>query len=231
MNDDRYLDNFESYLRQAGVVAAGTWSIGGAHTGKVRLVLEGGVYAVAKPASGIGNGEQLIRAEVAAWAFARELGWSDMVACTVLRDDVPGVDGEASVHVLWPEDAVPDAPIDRFEPSDTWRAAIFDVVVDHADRGHNWLGHPDPGGAFRLKLIDHGFAFGIEGRAPQSTFYAMHHDQQIPAPHLLALRRALHPRQERYLRGLFEANPGALGAALNRIQALLETGMLRRQSP
>src|SRR5579884_4177415 len=113
--------------------------------------VEGGVVALAKPAAGIGEGPMVVRREVAAWLFARELGLADMVACTVLRDDVPLADGSrgaASVQIIWAPPLTPDSA-GPFPDDDRWRAAIFDAVIAHSDRGHNWLGVPDAGGQER----------------------------------------------------------------------------------
>src|SRR5438128_1594760 len=113
MNDDRHLDELEYYLREADVLDCATPSYSGAHSAKVRLLLEGGVPALAKPEVGISDGARVVRREVAAWVIARELGFSDMVACTVLRDTVPlvgGGQGTASVQVIWPEPVMPDDP-------------------------------------------------------------------------------------------------------------------------
>jgi hypothetical protein len=70
--------------------------------------------------------------------LAREIGWTDLVATTVSRstDVFPDTDHEVttSVQVLWPGFEL-DAQIGQFEEDDVWRAAVFDVLVFHTDRG------------------------------------------------------------------------------------------------
>src|SRR5438128_7465841 len=97
MNDDRHLDDLEHYLQQAAVLEVAEPQLGGAHGQKVRLLLEGGVPALAKPEAGIADGPRVVRREVAAWILSRELQAADMVACTVLREDVPLLDGTRGV--------------------------------------------------------------------------------------------------------------------------------------
>ena len=228
MNDDRHLDELESFLRNARVLDFATPALAGAHGAKVRLLLEGGVPALAKPEAGIGDGPRVVRREVAAWVIARELGFADMVACTVLREDVPivgGGQGTASVQVIWPEPVLPDDP-GPYSDDDRWRAGIFDAVIAHSDRsGHNWLGLDDAAGQRRLKLVDHGYAFEIQG-ALNSDFYNQFQGQQIPGPYLAALRRCEAPAQARQLARLFETEPATLQNAMDRLQRMVQSGML-----
>jgi hypothetical protein len=229
VNDDRHLDDLERYLQHAAILEVATFQLGGAHQEKARLVLEGGVIALAKPEVGISpEGARVIAREVAAWAFARELGWADLLAYTVLRD-VPLVSGgtsRASVQIVWPS-VTPDHDLNAFSDEDTWRAGIFDAVIAHSDRTHNWLGFPEEAGGYRLKLVDHGYAFDWSGQARQSVFYDKHQGQQIPDQHLAALARCGSVRQERFLRELFaEADAAALDAALGRAQTLRANGIL-----
>jgi hypothetical protein len=228
MNDDRHLDELEHYLQSAPILEAAEPSLGGAHGQKVRLLLEGGVLALAKPEAGIGEGPRVVRREVAAWIFARELGLADMVACTVFRDDVPLLDGSrsaASVQVVWSAPLTPDLP-GPFPEEDRWRAAIFDAVIAHSDRGHNWVAlGPDAASGYRLKLVDHGYAFDIQGGF-QSVFYNEFANRPLSDEHLAALRRCESPRQERHLADLFEAEPQALQAAFDRAGNLALRGTL-----
>lgn len=157
------------------------------------MVLDGGIALLAKPASGVGDGGCAARNEVAAWLVARLLGWSAMVAATVLRplrSPTSGTDEEMALQVLWPGyDFTPDPS--TFDDEEVWCAAIFDWLISHSDRvGNNWLGVPPAAlpftGAFsphrqQLKLIDHGFAFDYPGRnAPASTFYEIKRGERAP---------------------------------------------------
>jgi hypothetical protein len=185
-------------------------------------------FALAKPEVGIGDGPRVIRREVAAWVIARELGFADMVACTVLRDDAPltgGGQGAASLQVVWPEPVFPDYP-GPYSDDDRWRAAIFDGVIAHSDRGgHNWLGVDDAAGQRRLKLVDHGYAFDLQG-ALSSTFYAEFQGQAIPGQHVAALQRCQALRQGKQLQSLFTNEAGALQNALVRVQRMVQGGTL-----
>src|SRR5581483_8302296 len=228
MNDDRHLDDLEHYLQTARVLEFGDPQLSGAHGQKIRLRLEGGVQALAKPESGIGEGHRVTRREVAAWIFAREIGVSDMVACTVLRDDLElldGTRGAASVQVVWPQPLTADYQ-GQFPEGDQSAAAVLDAVIAHSDRvGHNWLGVPSEAGDFRLKLVDHGYAFGLQGGL-NSTFYNTLNGQQIPEERLRGLRSCGSPRQERQLQALFESEEQELQNAIDRAQQLAETGVL-----
>jgi hypothetical protein len=228
MNADRHLDDLELYLQRASILDASASALGGAHGGKVRVLLEGGVSALAKPEAGIGDGRQVVIREVAAWTIARELGWADLVACTVLRDVplVGGGNGRASVQLLWPDNAQPDFDINAYPDDDVWRAGIFDAVIAHADRGHNWLGLPDESGAYRLKLVDHGYAFDFPGRSFESAFYTRHQGEQMPDQYRARLRRCEHLRQEEHLRELFVDDHAPLDAALARAASLANNGTL-----
>jgi hypothetical protein len=56
---------------------------------KYRVVLDGGVLALQTPVASSnapGAGADAVRREIAAWVIARKLGWSKLVAPTVLRD-------------------------------------------------------------------------------------------------------------------------------------------------
>jgi hypothetical protein len=184
------VEGFEQYLREARVLYETDFSTGTAHPSKL-LVLEGGVGVIAKTEA---NQPQpgMIEWEVAAWEIMKALGWTDLMSATVLRTiERDGDEIRTSVTVAWPSNR-PDAPPDQFPEHDVWRAAIFDVLVNQQDRGgHNWLAVPDPasGGEPRLKLIDHGYAFGDGGLG--STFFEMCDGQDIPQELLEDLRALL----------------------------------------
>ena len=131
-----------------------------------------------------------MRYEAAAWVLAKGLGWTDLVATTVLRetDAFPDVDEEVttSLQVLWPGFEL-DANLDQFPDEDIWRAALFDVLIFHTDRTHNWGAVPGHGQK-RLKLIDHGYAFREwAGREFASSFANAKAGRRFP---MTSLRRS-----------------------------------------
>jgi hypothetical protein len=98
----------------------------------------------------------LCRREVAAYVVARTLGWPN-VPPTILRD---GPEGVGSVQRFVPFD--PEVHYFTLEPEradDFRRVALFDVVVNNADRkgGHCLLGEDGT-----IWVIDHGVCFSEE---------------------------------------------------------------------
>jgi hypothetical protein len=98
----------------------------------------------------------LHRREVAAYELSRALGWPNVPA-TILRD---GPEGEGSAQLFVPFD--PDHHYFTLEverADDFRRVALFDIVVNNADRkgGHCLLG--DDGHVY---VIDHGVCFSTE---------------------------------------------------------------------
>ena len=98
----------------------------------------------------------LCQREVAAYVVARSLGWPN-VPPTILRD---GPEGVGSVQRFVPFD--PEAHYFTLTPEradDFRRVALFDVVVNNADRkgGHCLLGEDDA-----IWVIDHGVCFSEE---------------------------------------------------------------------
>jgi hypothetical protein len=218
------LDDLEKYLRAARILDAATFPNHGAHP-SYRLILEGGVGALAKPASTApDDGAAMVRYEVAGWVVARDLGWSDLVATTVLRtiDLLPDQDEtETSVQVLWPGFQV-DVDRTQFDNEDIWRAAIFDALIRHSDRTHNWgavVGHGRP----RLKLIDHGYAF--RSTRPLSSSFVVDREGQ-PLPQMLKddLDAFLERYQDGDLADLLE--PEVLEELGTRARNMVETGIL-----
>jgi hypothetical protein len=190
------LDELEEYLRTARILdVVSPGNIGGAHEKRL-LILEGGVGVIAKPADVSPEAPQMVRREAAAWVLARLLGWSDLVAATVIRE-IPsfssGGDVEASLMVAWPNNQPDQDP--GFDDHDVWRAAVFDAAIRQSDRaGHNWLCVPESGGqgTAKLKLIDHGYAFFFPGRDQiGSTFVEAKRGQPIPDAVLEGVNEAL----------------------------------------
>jgi hypothetical protein len=182
-------DALEEYLSSAPILGiAGPIVGGGGHPGKQRLLLAGGVQVIAKPEVEAQEvTKRMVPREAAAWQVAKALGFIGLVAATVLRQ-VPHPDlGEvtASVQVFWPDGHQFCAPLDVFPEEDLWRAAVFDALVVHEDRGYNnWLAVPAPGGTEppQVKLIDNGYAFDCQGERnqPNSTFYSQLENQELP---------------------------------------------------
>ena len=100
----------------------------------------------------------LCNREVAAYVVARSLGWPN-IPPTVLRE---GPEGEGSVQLFVEFDAGEHyftlAEAGRFA-GEFRRVALFDVVVNNADRksGHCLLGHDG-----RIHVVDHGVCFSDE---------------------------------------------------------------------
>jgi len=114
-------DELEEYLRTAAVLGeAGPVQGGGAHPDKLRLLLEGGVQVIAKPAvHGNPDSELMMRREAAGWLIAKALGYTGLVGATVLRT-IPHDHGdiEASIQVFWPDGNLFCAPIQHFPLED-----------------------------------------------------------------------------------------------------------------
>ncbi len=98
----------------------------------------------------------LHRREVAAYEVARALGWPD-IPTTVLRDGPHGVGSVQRFVEFDPTEHYFTLQDTRGE--DFRRVAVFDVVVNNADRkaGHCLLA--DDG---RIWLVDHGVCFSVE---------------------------------------------------------------------
>jgi hypothetical protein len=220
------LDELEHYLRGSTILDVAHFERHGAHR-SFRLILEGGVGVLAKPAHTIGEGEIVPRREAAAWVVARELGWADLVATTVLRmERFPDSEGEVltSIQVLWP-DFDPDPDIDGFPEEEIWRAAVFDVVVGHTDRsGHNWLAVPGSSSNTRLKLVDHGYGFPESVGPPSSTFYERCKGREIPEFVVDSLYRLRDRRRIHILRDLLP--PAPVEAAFERAEAIASASVL-----
>lgn len=186
---------------------------------------------LAKPADTVGQGEIVPRREAAAWLLARQLGWEDLVATTVLRvipSPDTGNDTEASLQVLWP-DVTPDADANSFIDEDIWRAAVLDCLIAHEDRGgHNWLAVPGSSATPRLKLVDHGFAFPHEVKPPNSTFYTLRLGLEIPEFATDGLERVMASSADS-LRSLLPDE--AVDAVVARAETLLAATVLEINSP
>jgi hypothetical protein len=202
--------DLENYLRTAPIAhTAELRRGGGGHQYKQLVVLDGGLGVVAKLAEPAGEDvpERMVRAEVAGWVLAVELGYRELVPTTVLRT-VPslftGTVVEASVQVVWPlfETAAERTATAADCPDDeSWRIALFDGLAANADRNETNWGFikelPAP------KLIDHGHAFETHG-AGASPFVERWRRQDIPPEHLEHVRRFLAQSGESRLRELLD---------------------------
>jgi hypothetical protein len=125
----------------------------------------------------------LCKREVAAYLVARRLGWPN-VPPTVMRD---GPEGEGSVQLFVDFDPNEHyftmSEAGRF-PDEFRRIALFDIVVNNADRksGHCLLGRD--GG---IHVIDHGVCFSEEEKLRTVIWEFV--GEPLPQPDLGALRR------------------------------------------
>ncbi|MGZ5295068.1 MAG: SCO1664 family protein [Actinomycetota bacterium] len=124
----------------------------------------------------------LCQREVAAYLVARALGWPNVPA-TILRG---GPEGVGSVQRFVPFD--PEAHYFTLEPDradDFRRVALFDVVVNNADRkgGHCLLGEDGT-----IWVIDHGVCFSEEPHKLRTVIWE-HVDEPIEPALLEDLRR------------------------------------------
>lgn len=189
---DDPLDHLERFLRTARVVGLMFMDDGGHHQDKQQIILEGGVMCLAKPSDAIPNGWWAVQCEAAAWQVARALGWPDLVPTTVIREDVPtrkSVKSRASVQVLVAEDFEAHVWSDEIDERDVFRCAVFDYLIAHSDRTHNWLLTSEAYGVPRVILIDNGLAFDVEGRSISSRFIAEVAGRPIPDDVLAPIRR------------------------------------------
>jgi uncharacterized repeat protein (TIGR03843 family) len=163
--------------------------------------------------------------ETAAYVVAQALGWPN-VPPTVLRD---GPEGEGAVQRFIPFEPSEHALtlLDRF-PAAFRRVALFDVVVNNADRkaGHCLLGRDG-----ELFVVDHGTCFSDEPKLRTVLWDFV--DEPIAADDLGALRtlaRALEGGAVR--RALDELlSRGEVRATARRLDELLEGGRFPQPGP
>jgi hypothetical protein len=127
-----------------------------------RYVVIAGVRCLAKPAAGDPSDPHMIYRETAASAIADAAGWSDLIAPTVIRELDLGQGLQLhSVQRTWAKETNPPGGIAGYSAWDVERAAVLDIIMDNGDRrlGHNHLTNWFTGQP-RLRLVDHGHAFG-----------------------------------------------------------------------
>ncbi|MGH2758768.1 MAG: SCO1664 family protein [Actinomycetota bacterium] len=152
--------------------------------------------------------------ELAAWVVDQALGW-DLVAPTVLRE---GPAGFGAVQLWVDENEEADVrDLYRTHPDDLARVAVFDVVVNNADRK---AGHLVVDAAGKLWSVDHGLCFASEPKL-RTVIWAFE-GESINAAYLADLQ-ALSGSAETFgaLEGLLSA--GELAALRARIDTILRT--------
>ena len=162
-------------LRQRGVTK-GTRGV---------LLGDNDIKALVKPATASTGGEASVRRERAAWVVAKMAGWVDLVAPTVIRTWTTGAlkGTTTSVQLVWSNVRGEGVWQPGFSAEDVWRAACFDVTVDHRDRRHrNYLVTYGQDG-MRVRLIDHSYAFGYPSHwdAPASDFVDRVRGRTLPS--------------------------------------------------
>jgi hypothetical protein len=229
------LAELEHYLRTGQILTSGDLlsvtnggEPAGGHPDKHRVLLVGGVQALAKP--GMDQFESTVKREVAGWLVAKHLGFLGLVAGTVLREVPRASIGEpvlSSVQITWPDGRDWCPSLDTLPEEEVWQAAVFDAVVEHADHnGNNYFGVPQSssGRLQHLRLVDTGNAFGVGSPRPNSAFFERHEGDELPEPISEALGRLYDdwPSELEDLIGDDEA-----GKVRERIAELRETGELR----
>jgi hypothetical protein len=189
----REFDHLEVVLSTSDVACPFTPQIqgGGGHHLKFFVILEGGIGVMAKAvdANNAESSRQVDR-EVAGYRLLRLLGWEKLGAVTVrreIRDPATNVAVDAAVQIMWPDSygAAPP-PITNFAPEDIMRAGIFDILMQHEDRGgSNYLGVPMSGTPTHLVLIDNGNS--LRGNPVNSAFSQSVQGQRLTADAIAAL--------------------------------------------
>jgi uncharacterized repeat protein (TIGR03843 family) len=163
--------------------------------------------------------------ETAAYVVAQALGWPN-VPPTVLRD---GPEGEGAVQRFIPFEPSEHALtlLDRF-PAAFRRVALFDVVVNNADRkaGHCLLGHDG-----ELFVVDHGTCFSDEPKLRTVLWDFV--DEPIAEDDLRALRTLARALESGAVRGALDQllSRGEVRATARRLDELLEGGRFPQPGP
>lgn len=163
--------------------------------------------------------------ETAAYVVAQALGWPN-VPPTVLRD---GPEGEGAVQRFIPFEPSEHALtlLDRF-PAAFRRVALFDVVVNNADRkaGHCLLGRDG-----ELFVVDHGTCFSDEPKLRTVLWDFV--DERIAEDDLRALRTLARALESGAVRGALDRllSRGEVRATARRLDELLEGGRFPQPGP
>jgi len=224
---DAALDALEQYVMTAPVLGTFEWPRRGSYPSYL-LVLEGGVGVLAKPDDEHQDGPLITKREASAWVLARLIGWSDLVATTVLRPLSSNRNSSvvhASLQVVWSEAGTKN--VSEFSDDDVWRAAVFDAVIRNADRSGeaNWLAVPAYVASPMLKLPDHGYSLEPGLAPPSSLLFNEKQGQALPLEcidALVSLEAALNDQDP--LQALL---PNATAGILERVRALLRSRILQ----
>lgn len=167
----------------------------------------------------------LCRREVAAYVFARALGWP-RVPPTILRD---GPEGPGSFQLFMRFD--PDEhyfTLAERMPDEFRRIALFDAVVNNADRksGHCLLGADGT-----IFVVDHGVCFSVTPKL--RTVIWDFAGEEVPAPLLGDLRGMASELAAPSLRGELTGllSPAEVEAVDHRLDRLIETGRFPEPGP
>lgn len=160
--------------------------------------------------------------EAAAWVVSDELGW-DLVPPTVLRDGPAGF-GALQLYVEEHEEADVRA-LPQTHPDELKRLALFDVVINNADRK---AGHLLIDRAGKLWGVDHGVAFSEDPKL--RTVVWVYEGETIPqalVSDLVAF--ASRTANDTPLREMLDGSE--IDAMLDRIDVLRQTGCFPSPDP
>jgi hypothetical protein len=89
--------------------------------------------------------------------------------------------GQCGAPVLWP-DPTDDSATNAgdFSRHQQMAAAIFDIIANHSDHGHNFAAAPSTVEPKRLRLYDNGYAFDFPGTGFGSAFFEATKGEVIP---------------------------------------------------
>jgi hypothetical protein len=175
-----YLEQYESYLVSAPPEQTFQMHVsgGGGHRDCFGVSLDRGVTCYVKPCNGTPASKTALYNEVAAWETAKLLGWSHLMAPTVLCNDIVSpvtMTATTSSLQVFRWDAQPAPVVTSLSTIEVVQAGTFDYLIAHSDRpeNSNYLGvtpATSSSGEIHLKLIDNGFAYDFPNRPPQSVF-------------------------------------------------------------
>ena len=160
--------------------------------------------------------------EFAAYVVDRALGW-ELVAPTVLRE---GPAGFGAVQLWVDEDQEVDVrELFRTHPRDLARVALFDVIVNNADRK---AGHLVVDADRKLWSVDHGICFSAEPKL-RTVIWTFEGDPVDPL--LLADLEALDRSLETFTALERLLSTGEIAALRARIETVLRTKRYPSPSP
>ncbi len=156
----------------------------------------------------------LCRREYAAWIVDDALGWG-FVPPTVLRD---GPAGFGAVQLWIAQDEEADVrDLLQTHPDDLRRIAVFDVVVNNADRKAGHLVVDCDG---KLWSVDHGICFAAEPKL-RTVIWAF--ESETISPAVLSDLEALRASSDTFRRLGDHLSPHESEALCHRLETLLRT--------